>query len=101
MGAHCPQETGWYHDMVGIFAGALRCTHYGFVKRYLMKRAQEIRAAPTPTPRMTTTTLTGTTSGTPSRSSWKCCPLSANAGTSTQERKGDVLVPIKNKLTLA
>jgi menaquinone-dependent protoporphyrinogen oxidase len=63
------QETGCYHNMAGIFAGALWYTHYGFVKRYLMKRSQEIRAAPTPTPRTTTSTLTGTTSGTQPRSS--------------------------------
>jgi menaquinone-dependent protoporphyrinogen oxidase len=31
-------ETGWHPEMVGIFAGALRYTQYGFVKRYLMKR---------------------------------------------------------------
>jgi hypothetical protein len=63
------EETGWYHAMVGIFAGALRYTIYGFVKRYLMKRSQEIRTVPTP--RMTTSTLTGTPSATPPRSSCK------------------------------
>jgi menaquinone-dependent protoporphyrinogen oxidase len=31
-------ETGWRPDMVGIFAGALRYTQYGFVKRHLMKK---------------------------------------------------------------
>jgi menaquinone-dependent protoporphyrinogen oxidase len=31
-------ETGWHPDMVGIFAGALRYTQYGFVKRHIMKK---------------------------------------------------------------
>ena len=32
------EETGWHPDMVGVFAGALRYTQYGFVKRHLMKK---------------------------------------------------------------
>src|SRR5215212_510950 len=32
------EETGWHPDMVGIFAGALRYTQYGFIKRHLMKK---------------------------------------------------------------
>jgi menaquinone-dependent protoporphyrinogen oxidase len=32
------QETGWHPDMIGIFAGALRYTQYGFVKRHFMKK---------------------------------------------------------------
>ena len=32
------QETGWRPDDVGVFAGALRYTQYGFLKRHLMKK---------------------------------------------------------------
>jgi len=32
------EETGWRPDMVGIFAGALRYSQYGFIKRHMMKR---------------------------------------------------------------
>ena len=31
-------ETGWHPDKVAVFGGALRYTHYGFVKRRMMKR---------------------------------------------------------------
>ncbi len=35
-------ETGWHPDQVALFGGALLYTHYGFVKRHLMKKiAQE------------------------------------------------------------
>ena len=34
----CVQETGWRPGMVGIFAGTLRYTQCGFMKRYVMKR---------------------------------------------------------------
>ena len=32
------EETGWHPNRLGIFAGALAYTRYGFVKRYFMKR---------------------------------------------------------------
>jgi len=34
-------EMGWHPDMVGIFAGALRYTQYGFVKRHLIDEDQD------------------------------------------------------------
>ncbi|MDP9884399.1 menaquinone-dependent protoporphyrinogen oxidase [Sinomonas atrocyanea] len=35
------QETGWRPDRVALFGGALVYTHYGFVRRHLMKRWAE------------------------------------------------------------
>jgi menaquinone-dependent protoporphyrinogen oxidase len=35
------QETGWRPDRVALFGGALVHTHYGFVRRHLMKRWAE------------------------------------------------------------
>jgi menaquinone-dependent protoporphyrinogen oxidase len=32
------EETGWRPDKVAIFAGALLYTHYGFIKRRMMKK---------------------------------------------------------------
>src|SRR5215207_4219646 len=32
------QETGWRPGMVGLFGGTLLYTHYGFIKRHLMKK---------------------------------------------------------------
>lgn len=32
------EETGWRPDMVGVFAGALRYSQYGFIKRHIMKK---------------------------------------------------------------
>ena len=32
------RETGWRPGMVGLFGGALLYTHYGFIKRHMMKR---------------------------------------------------------------
>lgn len=32
------EETGWHSDMAAIFAGALRYTQYGFIKRHFMKK---------------------------------------------------------------
>ena len=31
-------DTGWHPGMVGLFAGALRYTQYGFIKRRLMRK---------------------------------------------------------------
>lgn len=31
-------ETGWRPDLVAMFGGALLYTHYGFIKRHLMKK---------------------------------------------------------------
>ncbi|MFU8804924.1 MAG: flavodoxin domain-containing protein, partial [Bradymonadaceae bacterium] len=31
------EETGWKPDMIALFAGALRYTHYGFIKRTFMR----------------------------------------------------------------
>lgn len=32
------EETGWRPDAIALFGGALLCTHYGFVKRHMMKK---------------------------------------------------------------
>jgi len=32
------QETGWRPGRIALFAGALLYTHYGFVKRHMMKK---------------------------------------------------------------
>ncbi len=32
------EETGWHPDRVGMFAGTLLYSHYGFIKRRLMKK---------------------------------------------------------------
>ncbi|MDY6764233.1 MAG: menaquinone-dependent protoporphyrinogen IX dehydrogenase [Halobacteria archaeon] len=32
------KETGWHPDMIGIFAGALKYSEYGFIKRSMMKK---------------------------------------------------------------
>jgi len=40
------QETGWRPSMVGLFAGALLYTQYGFIKRYLMKRIARHKGSP-------------------------------------------------------
>lgn len=32
------EETGWHPDMIGIFAGALKYSEYGFIKRFMMKK---------------------------------------------------------------
>lgn len=39
------EETGWRPDMVGIFAGALRYTQYGFIKRHFMKKISRDRSS--------------------------------------------------------
>jgi menaquinone-dependent protoporphyrinogen oxidase len=31
-------ETGWHPDKVALFGGALLYTHYGFIKRHMMKK---------------------------------------------------------------
>jgi menaquinone-dependent protoporphyrinogen oxidase len=31
-------ETGWHPDKVALFGGALLYTHYGFIKRHIMKK---------------------------------------------------------------
>jgi menaquinone-dependent protoporphyrinogen oxidase len=31
-------ETGWHPDQVALFGGALLYTHYGFIKRHIMKK---------------------------------------------------------------
>ncbi|MBM7800517.1 menaquinone-dependent protoporphyrinogen oxidase [Microlunatus panaciterrae] len=35
---HLEEETAWRPARVGLFGGALLYTHYGFVKRHMMKR---------------------------------------------------------------
>lgn len=46
------EETGWRPDKVGIVAGALLYTHYGFIKRRLMKKiSQDMGSADTDTAR--------------------------------------------------
>lgn len=32
------KETGWHPDKIALFGGALLYTHYGFVKRHMMKK---------------------------------------------------------------
>lgn len=44
-------ETGWRPERVVLFAGALLFTHYGFVKRYIMKRISASTGGPTDTSR--------------------------------------------------
>lgn len=32
------EETGWHPDKIALFGGALLYTHYGFIKRHMMKK---------------------------------------------------------------
>ena len=34
-------ETGWHPDEIALFGGALLYTHYGFIKRHMMKIARD------------------------------------------------------------
>jgi menaquinone-dependent protoporphyrinogen oxidase len=63
------RETGWRPAKVGLFGGALLYTHYGFIKRHLMKKIARDKGNPTPTPRATTCTRSGTASNTSSKNS--------------------------------
>jgi menaquinone-dependent protoporphyrinogen oxidase len=46
------EETGWQPDMVGIFAGALRYTQHGFIKRHFMNKiSKDMGSADTDTSR--------------------------------------------------
>jgi menaquinone-dependent protoporphyrinogen IX oxidase len=36
------EETGWHPEKVGIFAGALLYSQYGFIKRRMMKRKDTV-----------------------------------------------------------
>ena len=40
------QDTGWRPTHVGLFAGALLYTHYGFIKRHLMKKIAKDKGSP-------------------------------------------------------
>jgi menaquinone-dependent protoporphyrinogen oxidase len=40
------RETGWRPARVGLFGGALLYTHYGFIKRHLMKKIARDKANP-------------------------------------------------------
>lgn len=40
------QQTGWHPRKVGSFAGALLYTHYGFFKRWIMKRIARDKGSP-------------------------------------------------------
>jgi menaquinone-dependent protoporphyrinogen oxidase len=40
------KETGWRPGMVGLSAGALLYTQYGFIKRYVMKRIARHKGSP-------------------------------------------------------
>ena len=40
------QDTGWRPAQVGLFAGALLYTHYGFIKRHLMKKIAKDKGSP-------------------------------------------------------
>jgi menaquinone-dependent protoporphyrinogen oxidase len=39
------QETGWYPEKVGLFAGALAYTKYGFLLRWVMRRIARSRGS--------------------------------------------------------
>ena len=56
------QQTGWRPARIALFGGALPYTHYGFVKRHMMKkdRSETSRVISGPTPRATTSTPNGT-----------------------------------------
>jgi hypothetical protein len=48
-------ETGWRPDQVAMFGGALLYTHYGFIKRHMMKKDRPGQARtprPRPVPRL-------------------------------------------------
>ena len=53
------RETG-LSTKVGLFGGALLYTHYGFIKRHIAKKIARDKGNPTPTPRTTTCTRSGT-----------------------------------------
>jgi menaquinone-dependent protoporphyrinogen oxidase len=40
------RETGWRPSRVGLFGGALLYTHYGFIKRHLMKKIARDKGNP-------------------------------------------------------
>lgn len=40
------QETGWHPRMVGLFAGALLYTRYGFFKRWIMNKIARNKGSP-------------------------------------------------------
>src|SRR5215204_3405096 len=40
------RETGWHPAKVGLFGGALLYTHYGFIKRHLMKKIARDKGNP-------------------------------------------------------
>ena len=40
------EETGWRPAHVGLFAGALLYTHYGFIKKHVMKKIAERQGLP-------------------------------------------------------
>ena len=40
------QQTGWRPLMVGVFAGALLYTHYGFFKRWIMRKIARDKGSP-------------------------------------------------------
>ena len=40
------EDTGWRPTHVGLFAGALLYTHYGFIKRRLMKKIAKDKGSP-------------------------------------------------------
>jgi menaquinone-dependent protoporphyrinogen oxidase len=40
------RETGWHPAKVGLFGGALLYTHYGFIKRHIMKKIARDKGKP-------------------------------------------------------
>jgi menaquinone-dependent protoporphyrinogen oxidase len=40
-------QTGWHPDLVGIFAGAIKYTQYGFIKKRIMRRIAKQEGQPT------------------------------------------------------
>lgn len=45
------EETGWLPDMAVLFAGAVLYTHYGWVRRFIMKMIVKYQGGPTDTSR--------------------------------------------------
>jgi menaquinone-dependent protoporphyrinogen oxidase len=68
------EDTGWRPAHVGLFAGALLYTHYGFIKKHLMKKIAADKGSRTRTPPGTTSTPNGTASGASPRTIWRGWP---------------------------
>ena len=68
------EDTGWRPAHVGLFAGALLYTHYGFIKKHVMKKIAKRQRLPGHGHHpVTTSTPSGTASGASPRTSWRGC----------------------------